>query len=97
MLLYNTLLKGANMQRFRYLTRRGDIVTSTDVDIILKEDNCLLIVNKGSFFNPKLVYARREQGIVIEKEQPIETKYLACSVLIFSTHIYVPISAPNII
>jgi len=64
------------MQRFRYFTRIGDIETSTDVDIILKEDNCLLLVNRGNFFVPRIVYARKEQGIVIEKEQEIELKYL---------------------
>ena len=60
------------MQRFRYLTRQGNIVTSTDVDLILREDNCLLVVNRGSMLNPKPVFARREQGIVIEKEQEVE-------------------------
>ena len=64
------------MQRFRYFTRIGDIETSTDVDIILKEENCLLLVNRGNFFVPRIVYARKEQGIVIEKEQDIELKYL---------------------
>ena len=65
------------MQRFRYFTRIGDIETSSDVDIILKEDNCLLLVNRGNFFVPHIVYARKEQGIVIEKEQFIELKHLA--------------------
>ena len=64
------------MQKFRYFTRMDDIVTSIDVDIILKEDSCLIIVNKGGFLIPKIVYARREQGLVIEKEQPIELKNL---------------------
>ncbi|MBP5684451.1 MAG: hypothetical protein J6X02_04260 [Bacilli bacterium] len=64
------------MQKFRYFTRMDDIVTSIDVDIILKEDSCLLLVNKGGFLTPKIVYARREQGLVIEKEQPIELKYI---------------------
>jgi len=64
------------MQKFRYFTRMDDIVTSIDVDIILKEDSCLLLVNKGGFLVPRIVYARREQGLVIEKEQPIELKNL---------------------
>ncbi len=64
------------MQRFRYLTRQGNIVTSQDVDLILREDNCLLIVNRGSMINPKPSFARRELGMVIEKEQPIDIKDL---------------------
>ena len=64
------------MQRFRYLTRMGNIVTSSDVDLILNEDNCLLIVNRGSMINPKPVFARREQGFIIEKEQPVKVSDL---------------------
>lgn len=75
------------MQRFRYLTRMGNIVTSTDVDLILKEDNCLLVVNRGSMLNPKPSFARREQGLVIEKEQPIDNDDLP--ILLFD-HKYLP-------
>ena len=64
------------MQRFRYLTRQGNIVTSQDVDLILREDNCLLVVNRGSMINPKPSFARRELGMVIEKEQPVDVKDL---------------------
>ena len=76
------------MQRFRYLTRMGNIVTSTDVDLILREDNCLLVVNRGSILNPKPVFARREQGIVIEKEQEVDLTDLP--MLLFE-HKYLPI------
>ncbi len=64
------------MQRFRYLTRKGNIVTSTDFDLILREENCLLIVNRGSMINPKPSFARRELGLVIEKEQPVDANDL---------------------
>ena len=64
------------MPKFRYFTRTGEIVSSSDVDIILKEDNGLLIANKGGFFTPKLYYARREQGLIIEKNQEISLKDL---------------------
>ena len=76
------------MQRFRYLTRQGNIVTSTDVDLILREDNCLLVVNRGSILSPKPVFARREQGIVIEKEQEVE---LADLPMLLFEHKYLPI------
>ena len=76
------------MQRFRYLTRQGNIVTSTDVDLILREDNCLLVVNRGSMLSPKPVFARREQGIVIEKEQEVE---LADLPMLLFEHKYLPI------
>lgn len=76
------------MQRFRYLTRQGNIVTSTDVDLILREDNCLLVVNRGSVLSPRPVFARREQGIVIEKEQEVELADLPN--LLFE-HKYLPI------
>ena len=76
------------MQRFRYLTRQGNLVTSTDLDLILKEDNCMLVVNRGSILNPKPVFARREQGLVIEKEQEIDIKDLPN--LLFD-HNYLPI------
>ena len=76
------------MQRFRYLTRQGNIVTSTDVDLILREDNCLLVVNRGSVLSPRPVFARREQGIVIEKEQEVDIKDLPN--LLFD-HKYLPI------
>ncbi len=76
------------MQRFRYLTRQGNLVTSTDLDLILKEDNCMLVVNRGSILNPKPVFARREQGLVIEKEQEIDIKDLPN--LLFD-HKYLPI------
>lgn len=64
------------MQRFRYITRNGNLVTSTDIDLILKEENCLLVVNRGTMLSPKPVFARREQGFVIEKEQEIDPKEL---------------------
>ena len=76
------------MQRFRYLTRQGNIVTSTDVDLILREDNCLLVVNRGTILSPKPVFARREQGIVIEKEQEVE---LADLPMLLFEHKYLPI------
>ena len=66
------MFKGDVMQRFRYITRNGNLVTSTDIDLILKEENCLLVVNRGTMLSPKPVFARREQGFVIEKEQEIE-------------------------
>ncbi len=72
------------MQRFRYLTRMGNIITSTDIDLILKEDNCLLIVNRGSILNPKPVFARREQGFIIEKEQPVKVSDLPSLLYDFS-------------
>ena len=72
------------MQRFRYLTRMGNIITSTDIDLILKEDNCLLIVNRGSILNPKPVFARREQGFIIEKEQPVKVSDLPSLIYDFS-------------
>lgn len=72
------------MQRFRYLTRMGNIITSTDIDLILKEDNCLLIVNRGSIINPKPVFARREQGFIIEKEQPVKVSDLPNLIYDFS-------------
>ncbi len=72
------------MQRFRYLTRMGNIITSTDIDLILKEDNCLLIVNRGSILNPKPVFARREQGFIIEKEQPVKVSDLPNLIYDFS-------------
>lgn len=75
------------MQRFRYITRMGNIVTSTDADLILREDNCLLVVNRGSMLNPKPSFARREQGLVIEKEQPIENNDLP---ILLCDHKYLP-------
>ncbi len=75
---------GDVMQRFRYLTRMGNIITSTDIDLILKEDNCLLIVNRGSILNPKPVFARREQGFIIEKEQPVKVSDLPSLLYDFS-------------
>jgi len=75
---------GDVMQRFRYLTRMGNIITSTDIDLILKEDNCLLIVNRGSILNPKPVFARREQGFIIEKEQPVKVSDLPNLIYDFS-------------
>lgn len=76
------------MQRFRYLTRNGNLVTSTDIDLILKEENCLLVVNRGTMLNPKPVFARREQGFVIEKEQEVEPKDLPSLLFNFN---YLPI------
>lgn len=76
------------MQRFRYLTRQGNLVTSTDIDLILREENCMLVVNRGTILNPKPVFARREQGLVIEKEQEVDIKDLPN--LLFD-HKYLPI------